>query len=53
MHIYTDGSNIDKKVGAAAYNATSLATSRQHLGSETSFNVFTAEVEAVNLTLKQ
>jgi ribonuclease HI len=53
MHIYTDGSNIDKKVGAAAYNATSLATSRQHLGSETSFNVFTAEVEAVNLALKQ
>ena len=53
MHIYTNGSNIDGKVGAAAYNATTLTTSQQHLGSETSFNVFAAEVEAVNLALKQ
>ena len=53
MYIYTDGSNIDGKVGAAAYNATTLTTSQQHLGSETSFNVFAGEVEAVNLALKQ
>jgi ribonuclease HI len=53
MHIYTDGSNIDGKVGAAAHNATLLTTSQQHLGSETLFNVFAAEVEAINLALKQ
>src|SRR5208282_2963106 len=32
MTIYTDGSGIEGKIGAAAYNATTKSTTSQHLG---------------------
>src|SRR5271170_3068589 len=47
MSIYTDGSGIEGKVGAAAYNSTTDRVTQQHLGSEAQYNVFTAEVAAL------
>ena len=47
LAIYTDGSGINNKVGAAAH--TSIQTRHQHLGSDTQFNVFTGEVTAISL----
>ena len=51
--IYTDGSGIESKVGAAAYNSTTNEVSHQHLGSEAQFNVYTAELTALHLAVKQ
>ena len=45
--IYTDGSGIKGKVGAATYNPTTNSITQQHLGSEAQYNVFTAEVAAL------
>jgi ribonuclease HI len=53
MCIYTDGSSIDDKVGAAAHNSTSNETSKTHLGSQAHFNIFAAELEGFNLAVKQ
>ena len=53
MTIYTDGSGIEGKIGAAAYNSVTNEASHQHLGSETQFNVYTAELTAVQLAIKQ
>ena len=39
MTIYTDGSDIDGKIGAAAYNSLTNEASHRHLGSEAQFNV--------------
>ena len=52
-HIYTDGSNINGKVGAAAFNATLNETTTTHLGSNQYFNIFAAELEGINLGLQQ
>jgi ribonuclease HI len=51
--IYTDGSGIENKVGAAAYNSTTNATSHQHLGNNTQFNVYAAELTALHLASEQ
>jgi hypothetical protein len=53
MTIYTDGSGIEGKIGAAAYNTATNEASHQHLGSEAQFNVYTAELTAVHLAIKQ
>ena len=48
--IYTDGSDIDGRVGSAAYmNET---TKQQHLGKETDHNVFAAELTAIVLGIQ-
>ena len=51
--IYTDGSGIENNIGAAAYNSATNEVSHQHLGSEAQFNVYTAELTAMNLAVKQ
>ena len=53
MTFYTDGSGIEGRIGAAAYNAVTKEASHQHLGSEMQFNVYTAELTAVQLAIKQ
>ena len=53
VQIYTDGSNIEAKVGAAAFSTTLNETTTSHLGSNSHFNIFTAELEGINLGLKQ
>ena len=49
--IYTDGSGIDGAIGAAAYSPTVAKTQYQYLGNEASFNVFAAELMAMNLAI--
>ena len=49
LAIYTDGSGIDGKIGAAAFTTTQVA--HQHLGSNTQFNVYTGELTAINLAV--
>jgi len=51
--IYTDGSGIDTKIGAAAYALTSGEVSHRHLGGETEFNVYTAEITAMQIALEK
>ena len=51
--IYTDGSGIKGKISAAAYNAARNEASHQHLGNELQFTVYTAELTALHLTVKQ
>ena len=51
--IYTDGSGIDKKIGAAAYTPISGEVSLHHLGGESQFNVYTAEITALQLALER
>ena len=46
--IYTDGSGINNKIGAAVYNATAGTTNYQYLGSEAQFNVYAAELRTQN-----
>ena len=53
MTIYTDGSGVEDKIGAAAYNSVTNEASHRHLGSEAQFNVYTAELTAVHLAIKQ
>ena len=38
--IYIDGSGIENKIGAAAYNSSTDEARHQHLGNEAQFNVF-------------
>src|SRR5215471_4810580 len=45
--IYTDGSGITNKIGAAIHNATINKAYHQHLGKDTKYNVFSAEVTAL------
>ena len=51
--IYTDGSGIEGKIGAAAYNSVTNEASHQYLGSKAQFSVFTTELTAVHLAIKQ
>ena len=51
--IYTDGSGIDKKIGAAAYASTSGEVSLHHLGNESQFNVYIAEITGMQLALER
>jgi len=49
ISIYTDGSGIDGHIGAAAYSPTTSQTQRLYLGSEANYNVYTAEISALEL----
>ena len=51
--IYTDGSGIECNIGTAAYNSITNKVSHQYLGSETQFNVYTVELIALHLAVKQ
>ena len=48
-----DGSKIEKNIGAAAYALTSGETSLHHLGGELKFNVYTAEITAMQLAVQR
>ena len=50
--IYTDGSGIENKIGAAAYVLTTKETRHHHLGSQVQFNVYAAELSAIYIALK-
>jgi ribonuclease HI len=45
--IYTDGSRINNHIGAAAYCPTIATTKHQHLGKESTHNVYAAELSAI------
>src|SRR4030095_1829913 len=47
LAVYTDGSGIDNKVGAAAITTSQVA--HQHLGSNMLFNVYAGELAAINV----
>jgi hypothetical protein len=47
--IYTDGSGINSHVRAAAYSPTTSTTRQRYLGTELEYNVYTAEVAAIEL----
>jgi ribonuclease HI len=49
MVIYTDGSGIKGKIGAAAYSTTSDQGRHQHLGNDKQFNVYAGELAALQL----
>ena len=49
MTIYTDGSGIMEKIGAAAYNQTLNEMAHQHLGRHSEYNVYSAELTALDL----
>jgi hypothetical protein len=51
MTVYTDGSGIDCKIGAAIYNASTNETAHQHLGDETRYNVYAAELRYTSLII--
>ena len=51
--VYTDGSGIEGKIGAAAQNSVTNEANHQHLGSEAQFNVYTAELTAIHRAIKQ
>ena len=51
--IYTDGSGIENKIGAAAYNSSANEVGHQHLGDVTQFNVYAAELTALHLAVQQ
>jgi ribonuclease HI len=48
--IYTDGSGIEGKIGAAVHRPEVNEASRQHLGSGMEYNVFSAELTAMCLS---
>jgi ribonuclease HI len=53
VSIYTDGSGIDGKIGAAACNGQCREDkNRQYLGNENQFNVYAAELTAMNLAVE-
>ena len=52
MYIYADGSGTGGHIGAAAYSTTTNKTSRQYLGEENAFNVFAAELSAMDLAME-
>jgi ribonuclease HI len=52
LHIYTDGSGIANRIGAAAYSPTISATAHQYLGKADTANVYTAELTAIHLGIK-
>ena len=45
--IYTDGSGIQGKIGAATFELATNTATQQHLGGENHFNVFAAEASAL------
>jgi ribonuclease HI len=49
--IYTDGSGIDVQIGAAAVCQTTSETRKQYIGTESSHNVYAAELAAIKLAV--
>ena len=49
--MYTDGSGIKDQIGAAVHCPELSKTVKQHLGSETEFNVYAAELLAINMAV--
>ena len=45
--IYTDGSSINRKVGAATY--TQEITKKRNLGKDSDYNIFAGELTAIDL----
>ena len=45
--LYTDGSGIEGKIGAAAYNTETNQSYIEHLGKQADYNVFAAELAAM------
>jgi len=52
MIIYTDGSGIKELIGGAAYNKTLNGTTHQHLGGSKQYNVYSAELTAIELGIE-
>ena len=52
MYIYTDGSEINEYIRTAAYSSTLNTTDHQYLEEENGFNVYAAELTAINLSMK-
>jgi hypothetical protein len=48
--LYTDGSGIEGKIGAAVYQMDTNTTQLQHLRSEAQYNVFAAELTVMCLS---
>ena len=53
INIYTDGSGINERIGAASYNKSFNQVLHQHLGHQTHYNVYGAELTAINLGISQ
>jgi len=53
MTIYTDGSGINGKVGAAAIDLENGIKAHQHLGAEIKYNVYAAELAGIHMALIQ
>jgi len=51
MRIYTDGSGIANKIGAATFNPTTNEVDHQHLGSDEHFNVYAGELTAIHIAV--
>ena len=51
--IYTDGSGANDKIGAAAFNKSLNQVTHQHLGGQMHYNVYSAELTALNLGIAQ
>ena len=49
--IYTDSSGIANKIGAAAFNPTLNKANHQHLGSDAQYNVYAAEMTALDMAI--
>jgi ribonuclease HI len=50
--MYTDGSEIEGKVGAAAYSHRGATHETRYLGTDKESNVYAAELVAMNLALQ-
>ena len=51
--IYADGSGIANKIGAATYYSATNQAAHQHLGKDTQYNVFVAEVTALHMAAEK
>jgi len=51
IRIYMDGSGIKGQIGAAAHCPELSKTAMQHVGPETEFNVYAAELLAINMAV--
>src|SRR5205814_10140769 len=49
LFIYTNGSGIEGQIGAAAYSLQLSQTKHLYLGTDKQFNVYTADLSAIDL----
>jgi hypothetical protein len=50
--VYREGSSIEGKIGAVIFEATINETRYRHLGKDTDYNVFMAELAALHLAIE-